>query len=85
MLNNYAYLLATRKGDLKKAEEMSRQSLKAEPDNPTFLDTYAWILYLRGEKQLAKMYIQNAVRQMGEVTWPAEIAEHYRIIMQDKK
>ena len=85
VLNNYAYLLATRKGDLKKAEEMSRQSLQAEPDNPTFLDTYAWILYLRGEKQLAKMYIQNAVRQMGEVTWPAEIAEHYRIIMQDKK
>ena len=85
VLNNYAYLLATRKGDLKKAEEMSRHSLQAEPHNPTFLDTYAWIMYLQGEKQLAKMYIQSAVRQMGDAEWPAEIAEHYRKIMQDRK
>ena len=85
VLNNYAYLLATRGGDLKKAEEMSRRSLQAEPQNPTFLDTYAWILYLRGEKQLAKMYIQSAVRLLGEEEWPAEIAEHYQKIMQDRK
>jgi len=85
VLNNYAYLLATRNGDLKKAEEMSRRSIQAEPQNPTFLDTYAWIMYLQGEKQLAKMYMQNAVRQLGEEEWPAEIAEHYQKIMQDKK
>ena len=83
VLNNYAYLLATNKGDLKKAEQMSRISIQAEPQNPTFLDTYAWILYLQGEKKLAKLYIQNAVRLLENQEWPAEIAEHFQKIMQD--
>lgn len=43
-LNNYAYYLSIEKKNLDKAEEMSYRTVKAEPDNDTYLDTYAWIL-----------------------------------------
>ena len=42
-LNNYAYYLSLRNEDLQKAEQMSYRTIKAEPTNATFLDTYAWI------------------------------------------
>ena len=33
--------------DLDKAEEMSYKTVKAEPNNSTYLDTYAWILFVK--------------------------------------
>lgn len=46
-LNNYAYYLSQVPGaDLEKAKSMSERSLKDNPDNTTFLDTYAWILFM---------------------------------------
>lgn len=36
-LNNYAYYLSVERRDLDKAEEMSYKTVKAEPDNATFL------------------------------------------------
>ena len=46
--NNYAYFQAIGGGDLDKAEEYSRKAIEQAPDNPTYLDTLAWILYLKG-------------------------------------
>ncbi len=77
--NNYAYFLATHKGDLKLAEQLSYSSLQADPRNPIFLDTYAWILYLQGEKQLATLYIRQAV-QLSEQGVPDEVKQHYQTI-----
>ena len=48
-INNYAYYLALGGGDLDKAEELSRKAVGNQPDNPTFLDTLAWILYLKDQ------------------------------------
>ena len=61
VLNNYAYLLAERGGDLEKAEEMSRRTIEAEPDNATYLDTYAWILYKLQRSDEALIYIERAI------------------------
>ena len=41
-LNNYAYFLSIEGGDLKRAEEMSAKAVKAEPKNPTYLDTVSY-------------------------------------------
>ncbi len=46
-LNNYAYFLSINGGDLKKALELSEKAISGEDaENPTYLDTYAWINYL---------------------------------------
>ena len=42
-LNNYAYYLSEANENLTKAEQMSYKTIKAEPNNSTYLDTYAWI------------------------------------------
>lgn len=79
VLNNYSYFLSTNEGDLKKAERMSAQCVKLEPDNATYLDTYAWIFFKQGNYTLAKLYIESAMNKDGEKS--AEIIEHYGDIL----
>lgn len=61
-LNNYAYYLSVERRDLDKAEEMSYKTVKAEPDNATYLDTYAWILFEKGNYAEARLYIDDAIK-----------------------
>ena len=65
-LNNYAYYLSVERRDLDKAEEMSYKTVKAEPNNSTYLDTYAWILFENGNYAEARIYIDNAMKNDGE-------------------
>ena len=65
-LNNYAYYLSEEKRDLDKAEEMSYKTVKAEPNNATYLDTYAWILFVKGNYAEARIYIDNAMKADGD-------------------
>ena len=61
ILNNYSYYLALRKTNLEKAERMSAQLIKNNPNNPTFLDTYAWVLYAREKYKDARKVIERAI------------------------
>ena len=65
-LNNYAYFLSIDKKQLDKAEEMSYRTVKAEPENKTYLDTYAWILFEKGRYTEARIYIEQALRNGGD-------------------
>ncbi|MBQ8501237.1 MAG: tetratricopeptide repeat protein [Bacteroides sp.] len=64
-LNNYAYFLSVERRDLDKAEEMSYKTVKAEPGNSTYLDTYAWILFEKGNYAEARIYIDEAMKNKG--------------------
>lgn len=61
-LNNYAYYLSEENQELKKAEQMSYKTIKAEPKNSTYLDTYAWILYMQKRYEEAMIYIEQAIK-----------------------
>ena len=65
-LNNYAYYLSVERRDLDKAEEMSYKTVKAEPNNATYLDTYARILFEKGNYAEARIYIDNAMKSDDE-------------------
>ena len=58
-LNNYAYYLSLKKRDLDQAEEMSYRTIRLEPDNKTYLDTYAWILFMKERYAEAAHYIDR--------------------------
>ena len=77
VLNNYSYYLSLEKRDLDKAEQMSGITVKAEPANPTYLDTYGWVLYEQGSYTLAKIYIERAVESSKEDDLSAVVVEHY--------
>lgn len=79
VLNNYSYFLSLEKKDLKKAERMSAQCIKLEPDNATYLDTYAWIFFQQGNYTLAKIYIESALEK--DKTQSAELVDHYGDIL----
>lgn len=67
-LNNYAYYLSLRNEELSKAETMSMKTLKAEPKNATYLDTFAWILFMQKRYTEAKIYIDQALQNVETVT-----------------
>lgn len=75
-LNNYAYFLSVDGKDLKKAEEMSAKTIKTEPKNSTYLDTYAWILYKEGRYTEAKLYIDQALANLSDSAMRADLLEH---------
>ncbi|KAA6350504.1 Beta-barrel assembly-enhancing protease [termite gut metagenome] len=65
-LNNYAYYLSIESRDLDKAEEMSYKTIRKEPQNSTYLDTYAWILFEKKNYSDARIYIDDAMKNGGE-------------------
>lgn len=73
-LNNYAYYLSLERRDLDRAEEMSYKTVKAEPNNATYLDTYAWILFEKANYEQAKIYIDQALQNDDSMS--AEVLEH---------
>ena len=79
VLNNYAYYLSLRKAKLLKAKRMSFKCNSLEPNNGTYQDTYAWILYQNLEYSEAKKWILKALENGGEKN--AIIVEHYGDIL----
>ena len=79
VLNNYAYYLSLKKCRLRKAERMSRITIEKEPDNATYLDTYGWILFLRGKAKEAKPYFKHAMIYGGKDS--AVILQHYSEVL----
>ena len=73
-LNNYAYYLSVEGEHLDKAEEMSYRTVKAEPTNGTYLDTYAWILFEKGKYAEARIYIDQAMQNEGDKS--SVVVEH---------
>ena len=79
VLNNYAYYLSLLKKDLTKAERMSALSIKMDPNNATYIDTYAWIFFMQKNYPLAKIYIEQAISK--DQTNSAELFDHYGDIL----
>lgn len=75
-LNNYAYYLSVNGKDLQKAELMSYKAIKAEPTNSTYLDTYAWILFMEDRYAEAKNYIDQTLMYMDSTSVNNTLYEH---------
>lgn len=74
ILNNYSYYLAERGEKLDQAREWSRKATWNNPDNATFLDTYAWVLFKLELYAEAEKYILNALEKGGKND--PEVNEH---------
>ncbi len=74
VLNNYSYYLSLRKENLEKALEMSSILVRKYPDNATYLDTHAWVLYVLKRYEEANTYLERAVL---DTEASGTIHEHY--------
>lgn len=79
VLNNYAYYLSMQHRRLCKAQKMSRITIEEQPDNATYLDTYGWILFLRGKAAEAKPHFKHAMIYGGKDS--AVILMHYAEVL----
>jgi tetratricopeptide (TPR) repeat protein len=61
VLNNYSYFLSLEGKELQKALEMSHKTIVAYPENQTYLDTYAWILFKLKRYEEAKAYAEKII------------------------
>jgi len=81
VLNNYSYYLSEREENLEKAKKMSFKCNELDPNNGTYQDTYAWILYKLKEYELAKQWLLKALSN-GSDKNPV-VVEHYGDILYD--
>lgn len=79
VLNNYSYYLSLRGEDLDKAKKMSLLSNTLEPDNGSYQDTYAWVLYRAGDYEEARIWMEKALKTSGEDS--GVLLEHYGDIL----
>lgn len=59
--NNYAYFLSLRKDKLAKARKLTTRLVEDNPENPTYLDTHGWVLYMLKEYAEAQKFLEKAV------------------------
>lgn len=79
IMNNYAYFLSLSGKDLDKAESMAAKAVNANPNNATFIDTYAWVYFKKKNYDMALFYIKSAISNSDEPS--ADIIEHYGDIL----
>ena len=61
VLNNYAYFMTIEGRDLDRALTLASRATALDDDNPTYLDTHAWVLYRLGRLDEARKMLQRAV------------------------
>jgi tetratricopeptide (TPR) repeat protein len=69
LLNNYSYYLAERSEELGKADKMSRILMNINNQNPTYLDTRAWVVYKLGNAGMALKLLRKAEELGGGSNW----------------
>jgi Tfp pilus assembly protein PilF len=85
--NALGYTLADHSLELPRAEQLIREALRDEPDNPAMLDSLGWVLYRRHEGREALPVLERAFRlfhdgdigaHWGEVLWSVGEKEQAR-------
>lgn len=75
VLNNYSYYLSIRKTNLEKASSMAKKLVEQFPENGTYLDTYAWVLFQKNEFALALPFLEKAIK--GDKKENSVVWEHF--------
>lgn len=78
VLNNFAYYLSLRRENLDSALTMSLRATQIEPSNPSYQDTYAWVLYQMGHYEQA---LQPMLKALENSPNNATLLEHYGDIL----
>ncbi len=75
VLNNYSYFLSLRKENLPRALQLAQKLVERHPTEATYLDTYAWVLYVSKDYAKAQQYLEKALSYPAKIS--GTIIEHY--------
>lgn len=79
VLNNYAYYLSVVDQDLERALRMASRVMEIDGSNPTYIDTYGWVLYKLKRYEEAKKAVRQAIALDSDGS--AELFMHYGDIL----
>jgi len=74
VLNNFSYYLSLREEKLDQAAEMAKKANELQPNQVSFEDTYAWVLFKQGNFEDARAWLEKALAHGGDTS--GEIHEH---------
>ena len=77
VLNNYSYFLSLRNEKMPRALQLAQKLVERHPTNATYLDTYAWVLYISKDYAKAKQYLEKALADPEQANVSGTIIEHY--------
>ena len=83
--NNFAYSLSERGIKLKDALRMAKIAVASDTANSSFLDTIGWVYFRLNNLELAKQYVQKAIKYGGESTTMLEHLGDIESKLGDKK
>jgi tetratricopeptide (TPR) repeat protein len=81
ILNALGYTLCVAGGDYDEAFDYIQLALERDPENPAIMDSMGWVLYLQGEPDAARGWLEQAyallpdaeiAAHLGEVLWVAD-------------
>lgn len=81
--NNYAYFLTIDGSDLDKAFLLSKEVIEKDTEkSPTYLDTYAWVCFKKGDYEEALKFQEQALEIASDTpAASAELYDHYGDIL----
>jgi tetratricopeptide (TPR) repeat protein len=79
VLNNYSYFLTLRNERLQEARTMAARANDLEPETPSYMDTYGWVLYKLGELKEAEIWVKKSLD--ASPAPDATVLEHYGDIL----
>jgi tetratricopeptide (TPR) repeat protein len=78
ILNNFSYSLAERGLQLQRALEMATKAVEAQPNNASYLDTRAWVLYRLGRfREAEKVQLQALEKGTSSATLYDHLGDIY--------
>jgi tetratricopeptide (TPR) repeat protein len=82
ILNDLAYFLAENNERLTEALQYAKRALDEQPNNPGYLDTYAYVLHKQGKNSQAIEIVAAALQQYqpNNILVPAVVYEHKGLI-----
>lgn len=79
VLNNLAYFLSLEEQELERALAMSERVAQLTDNNPTYMDTHAWVLFKLGRTEEARQLLRKAIALDGQKS--LELLVHYGDIL----
>jgi predicted Zn-dependent protease len=82
VLNNLAYMLAENNEKLPEALQYAKRAYDAKPNDPSYMDTYAYALYKNGKVSEAAELLLSALQQyeQNDAPIPPEVYEHLGVV-----
>lgn len=79
VLNNWSYFLSLEEEQLERALQMSERVAALTSNNPTYMDTHAWVLFKMGRLEEARQLLRKAIALDGQKS--LELLVHYGDIL----